>query len=249
MGDPSLADADGDGRVDVFLGCSDYAGGRNRLLLPTTAGGWQDHGRQAGLWAGYDYTRVGAWGDADNDGRLDLWQGRSHGGGLPTTSQFFWNRGDTALVNATASLAGLRPPRAMVAAWLDTDRDGRLDLITARHSPFSAVIPLQECHPVLFHNRGDVGTWLQLDLAGAAPNTDAIGAELTVWSAGRPQWRHLDDGSGSGGACPPLVQHVGLGTAAAADSVVVHWPDGTREIWDDLAAGQRHTLRQGTGRH
>ncbi len=241
----ALADVGGDGQVDIFLGVTDYVGGRNRLLLATGTGGWRDVGRQAGLWAGYNYTRCGAWGDVDNDGRPDLWQNRERGGGRPSPGQLFWSRDDTTLVNATRALSRPALPSSKRGAWLDSDRDGRLDLLVAMHSPFPDVVPFAECRPLLYRNASPAGDWLQLRLVGRPPNTDAIGGQLTVWSDGARHWRHVDDGSGSGGASPPLVHHVGMGTASAADSVVVRWPDGTREVWRDLTAGRRYALRQG----
>ena len=41
--------------------------------------------------------------------------------------------------------------------------------------------------------------------------------------------------------------HFGLGTTAALDGVVVHWPDGRRERWTGLQADRLVTVRRGTG--
>ena len=40
----------------------------------------------------------------------------------------------------------------------------------------------------------------------------------------------------------------GLGTATAADSVTVRWPDGMSETWHDLTANTAHGLRHGSTR-
>jgi hypothetical protein len=240
----SLADVDGDGRPDIFAGTGDVAGGRNVLRL-SGPGGWPDVGRQAGLWAGYSYT-TGVWGDADNDGRIDLWQCREVADAGVTRSRFYWNRGDTTFVDATATaVTPPAEPSSDAAVWIDTDRDGRLDLLAGFMTAYADSMPVRRCRPILYRNAGEAGAWIGLELEGAPPNTDAIGASAVVWSQGRPQWRQVGDGSSDGRSAPPLVMHVGLGDADRADSVTVQWPWGARETWRNLPAGRRHVLRQG----
>jgi len=41
--------------------------------------------------------------------------------------------------------------------------------------------------------------------------------------------------------------HFGLGANANIDSLIVRWPDGQREAWDNIHADQIVTVRQGTG--
>lgn len=241
----ALADVDGDGRPDLFRGSNDYDGGRNRLYLDVAAGRWHDVGRLAGLWGGYTYTTGAAWGDADNDGRVDLWQCRSYSENRSTESQLFWNQGDTTLVNATAALSRPAAPVSSRAAWLDADRDGRLDLLATFTTYYTETMPFERCRPILYLNRSEAGHWLTLELEGRPPNTDALGAVVKAWAGGRVMWRHLDDGTTSGRAAPPLLQHLGLGAATQCDSVVVWWPPrGERQVWRSLAAGQHHVLRQ-----
>lgn len=240
----ALGDADADGRADLFRGSNDYSGGRNRLYLDVASGDWRDQGRHTGLWGGYTYTRGAAWGDADNDGLVDLWQCRAYNAGRATPSQLYRNRADTTFVNATRVLSRPALPSSHHAAWVDVDRDGRLDLLAAFLAEYVDTVPLSACPPILYRNRCEAGASLSVKLAGRPPNTDALGAVLTLWAAGRAQWRHLGDGTFSGGTAPPLEQHFGLGRATACDSLAVWWPDGTRQVWYDLQAGRRHVLRQ-----
>jgi hypothetical protein len=91
-----------------------------------------------GLW-GVDGGRV-AWGDYDNDGRLDFlftgYVGYGTGGG-PYVSQLWRNTG-SGFSNVTASVApGL--PAGGFAAWGDYDNDGRLDFLLTGVSKISQV--------------------------------------------------------------------------------------------------------------
>src|SRR6266542_4653441 len=77
-----------------------------------------------------------AWGDFDNDGRLDfLFTGYVGygGGGSPYVSQLGRNTG-SGFSNVTASVAPGLPGVGSCVAWGDYDNDGRLDfLLTGLH--------------------------------------------------------------------------------------------------------------------
>ena len=41
--------------------------------------------------------------------------------------------------------------------------------------------------------------------------------------------------------------HFGLNEATTVDRLEVRWPNGREEGWDNLAADQLHTLKEGSG--
>lgn len=80
------------------------------------------------------------------------------------------------------------------------------------------------------------GNWVAIDIRGAAPNTRAVGAVVTV----NGQSQQVTVGGGhAGGQAGPL--HFGLGDIKQAD-VQVTWPDG-QVFTSRLAVDTRHVLR------
>jgi hypothetical protein len=171
-------DYDGDGWQDVFLVNGTTLAGfpkgqepTNHLYRNRGDGTFEDTTRKAGLAQG----RVGPGrlrGDYDNDGREDLFV--SYFG----QNRLYHNRGDGAFDDVTqkAGLTAARPRWGTGCAFLDYDRDGRLDLMVANYIDLDlATAPTPDsglcrykgikvaCGPpglpggknVLYHNRGD----------------------------------------------------------------------------------------------
>jgi hypothetical protein len=86
-----------------------------------------------------------------------------------------------------------------------------------------------------------------LSLVGTRSNRSAIGARVEVQCDGKRQARIVGSGGLNGAINPPLDQHFGLGKAKAAERIVVKWPSGIVESWENLAAGRRWTLSEGSG--
>jgi hypothetical protein len=101
---------------------------------------------------------VGAWGDYDNDGRLDLCVAAINGG----TSVVYRNLGNGEFERPTASptIAGTHP----FAAWADYDNDGFLDLFLAGYRSGNK----------LFHNNGD-GTFTRITTGSIVNELPSLG--------------------------------------------------------------------------
>lgn len=174
----ALFDYDDDGWLDVYAVNGATMPGLektrpefwNRLFRNDGKGSFTDVTASAGV-AGAGYDLGVAAGDYDNDGRTDLFVA-----GLRRNT-LFKNRGDGTFADVTAA-AGLarKDPKhgtlwAVAAAFLDYDRDGRLDLFVSNYCVWD---PAKEpvcgnpgapdyCHPKqyeglpnsLFRNNGD----------------------------------------------------------------------------------------------
>ena len=118
-------------------------------------------------------TESAAWGDHDNDGRLDLFvcgeyrllpdaesrDRSSFSADARNRCRLYHNQGDGTFVDV-ADKAGVQNERyAKGSAWGDYDNDGRLDLFVSN----------MEGHARLYHNRGD-GTFVDV-----APDLGVIG--------------------------------------------------------------------------
>jgi len=69
-----------------------------------------------------------AWGDADNDGRMDLLLTGVTNGGSGTIARLYRNNGDGTFTNMGIGLPGLQ---SSSVAWGDYDNDGHLDFVVA----------------------------------------------------------------------------------------------------------------------
>lgn len=128
----------------------------------------------------------GAWGDYDNDGKLDILLTGWDGYGNNRLARVYHNNGDGTFTRAFTGLTGT--DRIPTARWGDYDADGFLDiLITGFH--------LDQVGPVsrVFHNNqdgtfSDIGAGLQPlnELVGVWGDLDGDG-DLDIIIGGTPQ--------------------------------------------------------------
>lgn len=193
-----------------------------------------------------------AWIDIDNDGWLDLVAINgavvveedlvAAGDPFPyhQPDQLFLNQRDGRFVDVT-SRAGPALEASHVGRGLavgDINNNGRADLV---------IVNINGPARVLLNQKGAGRHWLGAHL------TDAQGRTLTqavAWLREGDQApirrRSRADGSYASANDPRVL--FGLGDQSAAQTVEVHWPDGQREWFVDLAVDRYHELRQGEGR-
>ncbi len=131
----AAADYNNDGHMDLFA-----AADSNPRMYHNNSGAFADSAAALGLASLADSSYVGVWGDFDRDGQIDLYVGRSSGGGDdPTSSNLVPARGRLlrndlrsagSFSDCTDSLGS--PANAygasVAASWADMDGDGDLDL-------------------------------------------------------------------------------------------------------------------------
>ena len=110
----------------------------------------------------------------------------------------------------------------------DIDNDGRIDI----------VINDLDGAPQLLHNEGEGhGGWVIVKLKGTPPNTDAIGAIVTVKTGTITQRRVVQSGT-SYLSQNDMRQHFGVGDAKQIDEITVRWPDGSVAKQEKVDANQ-----------
>jgi hypothetical protein len=235
----SVGDVDNDGDLDWFLtgifGASETVG--NRLYRNEGNGLLQDVTVAAGL-------EDGGWGwgacfaDFNLDGRLDIF----HTNGwtnLNPIDDFEHDRSRLFIAQAnglrfsdeagTRGMTDREQGRAVVCA--DFDRDGDVDIFMTNRGAANSGAFWQNA------DTASANKSLSIKLVGGAPNTQAAGARIRVTVGGTTQMREIEVG-GNFTSQQSTVQTFGLGTASAADSVQIEWPDGSTDSYSNVAAGK-----------
>jgi hypothetical protein len=161
---------------------------------------------------------------------------------LPTVdlpNRFFENRGPAdgpalRFEERTAAWSANRPGISNGAAFADLDRDGDLDLVTNNINREATI--LENTADTRDHTHS-----LRVDLRGPAGNRAGLGAELTLTHDGATQTYDHSPYRGYQSTVEPIA-HFGLGADSTADSLRVTWPDGTEQLFTDVAAGQVLTV-------
>lgn len=216
-----------------------------------------------------------AFKDFDNDGWLDIFAANGHvidNISLfdPTityaqTNQLFRNEGDGVFTDVSPE-AG--PPFQVArvhrgAAFGDVDNDGDVDVLVTTVNDV----------PLLLRNDGIGGRGagggsggsdgidgssgndgagqpgpasLLVATEGVRSNRNGIGARVTVVTDAVRQSREIRSAY-SYLAANDFSAHFGLGAHAGADSVIVDWPGGGRDVATGVEGGQLVTIREGAG--
>lgn len=151
-----------------------------------------------------------------------------------TRPRLFINRGDGTFVESGREWGFTEETNGRGVVCLDYDRDGDIDIATTQNA----------AKPKIYENnfRGSKADgFVGFHLIGTQPNTFAIGATVTIESAGHRQMRAVQANSNFQGQNPSTL-HFGLGDARSVDRVTIRWPDGQTESIVDVEPGKYYPL-------
>lgn len=247
----AVGDYDGDGDLDWFVssiwdgdGVTEGAWGAtgNRMYRNRGDGTFEDATGEAGVREG-DWGWAASFADLNHDGWLDL----VHVNGWPqgsaqfrnTRTRLFLGHADGVFAERGAELGLDDRGNGRGLVCFDYDGDGDLDIFTAHNSDTMR----------LWRNDGGValGAHVSVELRGAAPNWQGIGARIYVTAGGRTQMQEVRAGSNYASQ-NPVRAHFGLGTAGRIERVRVVWPDGTETMREDLPVNQHVVVELATPR-
>ena len=249
------ADLDSDLRPDLFL---THLGNETNTLYRNLGAknGFEDRSGASGLATAHHTGFGTAAFDVELDGDLDLiiangrvtrGKPRADASVKPPWDAFaepnllYLNRGAGAFVKEPEAGRDFTTPveisRALAAG--DVDSDGDVDLVVANLGSGAR----------LYRNRAErAGHWLGVRAIDPRYGRDAIGAEITVVRIGAPRLRGwVNPGSGYLASNDPRV-HFGLGKAGSIESIVVRWPDGSRESFPAPGVDRYVTVVRGAGK-
>ena len=235
----AIGDFDGDGRLDLLK--THFADDIPALYRSLGRGLFEDIATLAGLGV---QNRHVEWGgglpDLDNDGQADVFYVTGHV--YPEVERVlpqyphrgprvvFRNLGGNRFADVT-SVSGTganEPHSSRGASFGDYDNDGDVDVL---------VMNMNEPPSLLRNEYAGPNNWLIVALEARASNRSAIGATVTVATAGRRQSRAVVSQS-SYYSHDDLRVHFGLGSASAADRVEVRWPSGIAQTVTQVKARQ-----------
>ena len=180
-----------------------------------------------------------SFGDVDNDGDLDFIVTNAFVNSQQVNF-FYLNNGDGTFTRDTG-IVSTETGWSYGCAFGDYNDDGYLDLFVAK------CLNANEDNS-LFRNNGGANSWLKMDLVGVESNYSAIGAvvKLKAEISGKSFWQTRRV-AGQNGYCGQTLQiHFGLGDASVADSIIIEWPSGIRQVLENQNANQHLIITEDT---
>jgi hypothetical protein len=233
---PTIGDIDRDGWLDVYIPDMGYG-----CLMMNREGFFDDRTARAKLAVACgQYTGWGAvLSDFNNDGYLDIFVANGHAHfEFPEEDVLVINDGQGKFVDLAAQAGPYFKEKYVGrgATCGDYDNDGDLDLL---------VINLNDSPRLLRNDNGNQNNWLKIDARLPGGRTTAVGARITVHTAGIVQILDVIPATGYLSQIDPRA-HFGLGSAGVAERVEIRWPDGDRTELKNVTANQILTVIQET---
>lgn len=244
----TAGDYDGDGHLDLFK--TNFSDDTSTLYHANGDGTFSDQTFSAGLGIHTDALGWGAmFADVDNDGWPDLLVVNGHvypevdsaklGAAYREPRFLYWNQGNGKFkdVSRQAGPGLTEPLSGRGLAIADLWNDGRLE----------AVVNNLSDRPMLLVNQAPNGNhWLGVRLVGTKSNRSAIGARVTLRGLHRSWVDEVRSGS-SYNSSSDLRLHFGLGKDTAS-SLLVRWPDGSKEMFAVGGMDRMIEIVEGAGR-
>jgi hypothetical protein len=232
---PVFADVDHDGVPYLWVTDSKD----NRLMKWNGKDQFEDESADSGIaqatgqyvsWASGLY-------DFDNDGLFDIMI--FHGGLIhmvPQEHSLLRGVGKNKFEDVSNSAGSILSVKTVArgGCFGDYDNDGKVDAF---------LVNLGAPGTLIRNTSTNTGHWLTVQLRGTKSNRDGIGAKLELSAGSVKLTAQRVAGSGYLSQDDGRI-HFGLGTAAKADKLVIHWPSGQVQTLENVKVDQILTVEE-----
>jgi hypothetical protein len=156
--------------------------------------------------------------------------------GAKLPNYMFWNKRDFTFMNTTDKWGLSEPSYSNGAVYVDLDNDGDLDLAINNIDEVAAVYQNNSIQMV-----DTAANFLQISLEGPPGNLQGLGTKVHLYYNGQMQYQYYTLYRGYLSSVDPRM-HFGLGPVADIDSLLVTWPDGSRQKKLNIEANQLLTI-------
>jgi hypothetical protein len=246
----AIADYDHDGREDLYV--SNYSSRPNILFRNLGDGLYQDETKPANL--GLSHMNFLTFGCEFLDYDADTWPDLLINNGhvmvhqalhdpeitYRQRKQLLRNKGKGRFDEITdAALLGDLSTKVVGRglATGDFDNDGRIDALASH----------QDDAPQLLRNQVRTSnTWVSFKTIGTKSNRNGLHARISLESGGKKYIATVRAGSSFMSSSDRRV-YFGLGNARRIEKVIVDWPSGTRDTFQQVKLNAFHTVTEGRG--
>lgn len=252
----SWTDYDNDGDLDLYVSNFSWQSGKANDFFQNNGDGTFTKITAGNIVTDANLSAGHIWGDLDNDGDLDLYVSNSTSPQNFGGNDYYQNNGypnyTFTKINTGDFVASNKGSNSAVTG--DYDNDGDLDLFVS----FNSLIG-QPASDALYRNDLENGNhWINLtcigaktsDLASAGSNKSGIGTKVRIKATlfGNTYWQMRVIGSQRTNVGQNSLRvHFGLGDATQIDSLVLEWPSGIVDIYENVNPDHFYQALEGQG--
>ncbi len=149
---------------------------------------------------------------------------------------FYQNQGEMTFANQTAAWSPGEAQVTQGAAYADFDNDGDLDMVWNNSGETATV--LKNNADRLFQNN-----YLKVRLKGNKGNPQGIGAKVKISAGKKIYYQEQNPIRGFQTSVDPIL-NFGLGKEDLIESLVVEWPMGNKQVFENIKVNQTLTLEE-----
>ncbi|MEO6287049.1 MAG: VCBS repeat-containing protein [Dyadobacter sp.] len=149
----------------------------------------------------------------------------------------YQNTGDLTFRDVTSDWGFDQPTFSNGAVYADLDNDGALDIVINNIND-KALIYKNNARERDKEN----AHYLQLTMMGDSMNVAGLGTFVSIYYAGNKQQVYEHTPYRGYLSTNQLIAHFGLGNIVKLDSVVIKWPNGKKQVLQNVKADQRLTV-------